>query len=171
MNFLEKIYNKIEINTKVIFISSTSVYSKDENIYDESFSLNNSLVSLAEKQIFDKSSIIFRCSGLVGYERIAGKYFSDKTLNYAKEKTNYVHRVDVIRAILFVIDNNIEGVYNLCSYEHLDKKDIYDFNALKYKYKKTIFKDLSKEINRKINSNKFRQKGFKYLYESAKDYI
>lgn len=67
---------------------------------------------------------------LIGYERILSKYFSCKTLNYVKEKTNYVHRDDVIRAILIVIDNKIKGIYNLCSIEHLDKKDIYDFNAL-----------------------------------------
>ncbi|NQY20339.1 MAG: hypothetical protein HRT40_03355 [Campylobacteraceae bacterium] len=137
---MENIYIKIQKNTKVIFISSTSVYGKDENNYDESFSLNESLVSYAEKQVEYKTSVIFRCAGLMGYDRIPGKYFSSKTLTYAKEKTNYVHRDDVIRAILFVIDNKIKWIYNLCSSEHFDKKDIYDFNALKHNYKKSIFK-------------------------------
>lgn len=126
---------------------------------------------MAEKQVEYKTSVIFRCAGLIGYERIAGKYFSCKTLNYAKEKTNYVHWDDVIRAILFVIDNKIKGIYNLCSSKHLDKKDIYDFNALKDNYEKSIFKDNNVSINRIINAKKLKNKGFKYLYESAKEYI
>ena len=77
----------------------------------------------------------------MGYNRIAGRYFSGKQLDSEDVKVNYVHKDDVIEATKFVINNNINGVFNLCSKEHPTKKEIYLYNALKYNFEKPIFKN------------------------------
>ena len=86
----------------------------------------------------------------MGYNRVAGKYFENKTITNAKAKTNYVHRNDVIKAIIFVINKNISGVFNLCSKQHFEKKDIYNFNAIKYDFKEVKF-DRKNVLENQIN--------------------
>lgn len=107
----------------------------------------------------------------MGYNRVAGKYFENKTTTNSKVRTNYVHRDDVIKAILFVIKNNISGVFNLCSKQHFEKKDIYNYNALKYDFKEVKFDQENVFENRIISSSKLRALGFKYIFDSSKDFI
>ena len=171
ISLLKDIAKKIQENTKVIFISSTSVYPKVNQIFDENYKIEDNLYSRAENIFINSSCVIFRCSGLMGYNRVAGKYFENKTISNANVKTNYVHRDDVIKAVLFVINNNIIGVFNLCSTHHFEKKDIYDFNALKYDFKKVKFDDENILENRIISSQKLRDLGFNYLFDSSKDFI
>jgi len=171
---LEKIYNKIPKKTKVIFISTTSVYPKIQGEYKEDFTLlsdSSNLALCAEKQVSKRTNLIFRCAGLMGYKRIAGKYFSNKTLNCANEKVNYVHRDDVISAVKYSIKNDLEGIYNLCSPVHLCKKEIYDYNAKKYDFLSVHFSSKKEYKERIINSDKLIKEGFSYLYSSPKDYI
>ena len=171
---LEKIYNKIPKKTKVIFISTTSVYPKKEGEYVEDFVLlpdSTNLALCAEIQVKKRTNLIFRCAGLMGYNRIAGKYFSNKTLTCAKEKVNYVHRDDVIGAIKYGLKNDLEGIYNLCSPVHLCKKEIYDYNAKKYEFLSVHFSIKKEYKERIINSDKLIKEGFSYLYSSPKDYI
>ena len=171
---LEKIYKQIPKKTKVIFISTTSVYPKKEGEYKEDFTLlfdSSNLALCAEKQVAKRTDLIFRCAGLMGYNRIAGKYFSNKTLTCAKEKVNYVHRDDVIGAIKYALKNDLEGIYNLCSPLHLCKKEIYDYNAKKYDFLSVHFSTKKDYKNRIISSDKLRKEGFSYLYSSPKDYI
>ena len=104
-------YTKLYENAKkVFFISSTSIYPNEEGIYDENSKLynpNSKIVLDAEKVVSGKSDVIFRCSGLMGYDRIAGKYFAGKTLDSEDVKVNYIHRDDIIEATKFAILNDI----------------------------------------------------------------
>ena len=174
LSLLTSIYECIQSKTKVIFISSTSVYAKIEKEFYENEVENlsfNSLVYKAENQINKDTNLIFRCAGLMGYTRIAGKYSSNKILDCEEQVVNYVHRDDVISAIVFAINNELEGIYNLCSPIHPSKKEIYLYNAKKFSFDKPIFKDKKTYIKRIINSDLLRDKGFEYKYKNPFDFI
>ena len=121
--------------------------------------------------IQDKTDLILRCSGLMGYNRIAGKRSSNKVVNDKDIKVNYVHRDDVISATLFAILNNINGIFNLCVEEHPTKEEIYLFNSKKYNFKESIFKDEKGLKNRIIDGSKIENLGFKYKYSNPFDFI
>lgn len=176
IGFLNEIYShaKIVDIKKIIFISSTSIYPDLDLLFNEEFTLVSSKsqkVYDAEVLIKDRTNLIFRCSGLMGYNRIAGKRFASKVVNDKDVKVNYVHRDDVISATFFAIDNNINGIFNLCIEEHPTKEEIYLFNSKKYSFDKSIFKDEKGLKNRIIDGSKLTSLGFKYKYSNPFDFI
>ena len=167
--FLEKIYShkKIDNIEKIIFVSSTSIYPNENGIFNENSKISNEKspkVYDSEMLIKDKTDVIFRCSGLMGYNRIAGKRSSSKIVNDKDIKVNYIHRDDVINATAFVIENNINGIFNLCVKEHPTKEEIYLHNAKKFNFKESIFKDEKALNNRIIDGSKIESLGFEYKY-------
>lgn len=175
VDFLEKIYSNEKISSirKIIFVSSTSIYPSLDCIFTEDFLIEKSIsqkVFDAEKLISKKTDIIFRCSGLMGYNRIAGKYFANKSLDSEDVKINYIHRDDVIEATKFVIKNDLKGIFNLCSKEHPSRKEIYLHNAKKYNFEKPIFEDKKSYKNRIIDGSKIEKEGFKYKYPNPIEY-
>jgi len=175
LEFLNNIYSheKIKSIKKLIFISSTSIYPNDQAIFNEDILIKNPISSKvfdAEKLIENKTDVIFRCSGLMGYNRIVGKYFSSKVLDSEDVKVNYVHRDDVILATLFAIENDIHGIFNLCGSFHPNRKEVYLLNALKYGFEKPIFKNKKEYKNRIIDGSKIERLGFRYKYPNPLEY-
>ena len=176
--FLNKIYShkKIANIEKIIFISSTSIYPDLDLVFTEEFSSFNSnskspKVYDAEILVKNKTDLILRASGLMGYNRIAGKRSSGKIVNDKDIKVNYVHRDDVISATLFAIFNNINGIFNLSVEKHPTKEEIYLFNSKKHGFEKSIFKDEKGLKNRIIDGSKIENLGFKYKYSNPFDFI
>lgn len=172
VSFLSKIYNHKSIKNiqKIIFISSTSIYPNIQGLFDEEYEIKESsskLVFEAEKLIKKKSDVIFRVAGLVGGSRYFGKRSANKVVEYPKTPINFVHRNDVIEATKFVIENNINGIFNLCSKEHPTKEEIYSFNSKKYDFEKPIFLDNKEFLNRLIDGSKIEKLGFIYKYNNA----
>ena len=175
-SFLDEIYShkKIKNIEKIIFVSSTSIYPDLDFIFNEEYILKDSKslkVYDAETLIKDKTDLIFRCSGLMGYNRIAGKRSSSKVVNDKNIKVNYIHRDDVIRATLFAINNNINGTFNLSVDIHPTKEEIYSFNSEKYGFEKSIFKDKRGLKNRIIDGSKIEKLGFKYKYSNPFEFV
>lgn len=176
IGFLNKIYShkKIKSIEKIIFISSTSIYPDLDLVFNEEFILKDSKspkVYDAEVLVKDKTDLILRSSGLMGYNRIAGKRSASKLVNDKDIKVNYIHRDDVISATLFAISNNINGIFNLSVEEHPTKEEIYLFNSKKYGFEKSIFKDEQGLKNRIIDGSKIESLGFKYKYSNPFDFI
>jgi nucleoside-diphosphate-sugar epimerase len=174
--FLNKIYShsKIQNIKKIIFISSTSIYPNTQCNFDESYNIKNStskIVFEVEKQILDKTDVIFRCAGLMGYDRVAGKYFAGKSLDCEDSKVNYVHKDDVIEAVKFIVTNDLNGIFNLCSKEHPNKKDVYTKNAEKFGFTKPIFENKKEYEKRLVNGLKIEEVGFRYKYPNPLEYI
>ena len=175
LNFLNNIYSHKNISNikKLIFISSTSIYPNEQAIFNEDFKIKNPIskaVFDAEELVKNKTDVIFRCSGLMGENRIAGKYFAGKVLDSEDVKVNYIHRDDVINASLFVIENDIKGVFNLCSKEHPTRKEVYLANAKKYNFEKPIFENKKEYKNRIIDGSKIQGLGFEYKYPNPLEY-
>ena len=172
ISFLSKIYNHKSIKNieKIIFISSTSIYPNIERLFNEEYEIKESsskLVFEAENLVKEKSDVIFRVAGLVGGSRYFGKRSANKVVEYPKTPINFVHRNDVIEATKFVIENYINGIFNLCSKEHPTKEEIYSFNSKKYDFEKPIFLDNKEFLNRLIDGSKIEKLGFTYKYNNA----
>jgi len=165
------IYNIKNSNIeKIIFISSTSIYPNIQGLFNEEYEIKKSsskLVFEAENLVKEKSDVIFRVAGLVGGSRYFGKRSANKVVEYPKTPINFVHRNDVIEATKFVIENNINGIFNLCSKEHPTKEEIYSFNSKKYDFEKPIFLDNKEFLNRLIDGSKIEKLGFTYKYNNV----
>lgn len=119
--------------SKVIYVSSTSVYPKDEGHYTEDAFLDeevtgNLALLRSEKMIGIvqvQNRIILRSAGQMGLERIPGKYFSGKTIKNAFDRVNYVHFEDLVEvSCRSVTDQLASGIYNVVADQHPLKKDV-----------------------------------------------
>lgn len=165
----------IDKTTNIILLSSTSIYTQQEGEITEKDShdiKNPSLMLEVERVLYKdlKNILILRLGGLMGYDRIAGKYSASKSLEH-DSYANYIHRDDVIRVIEHLIKLNINrGVYNVVAPMHRSKKEIYAKNAKKFGFDKTDF--ISKEIRgKKVLSDKLCEElGYIFLKKDPLDF-
>ena len=126
--------------SKVIFISSTSVYA---DINTEVTEINEEIpnknsgkaLRIAEKLFTQEtkfSTSIIRFGGLIGYDRNPGRFLAGKKkLKNGDAPVNLIHRDDCIGIIEHVIANNIWGeIINACCPEHPKRKDFYEAAAI-----------------------------------------
>jgi nucleoside-diphosphate-sugar epimerase len=143
-HYSHTIYNivhRLPKECRVIFISSTSVYDDLNRVVDESDAksgqIGNAEIYLAEQEILKKftdKSCILRCGGLMGKERVAGKYFAAKKgLNNGHLILNLIHYRDVIGIIEKIIEKDAFGkVWNLVAPMQRSRKEVYEQNAYDY---------------------------------------
>lgn len=121
---------------KVIYTSSTSVYPRQgENLGEEAANPQaegaNGVLLKAEALLqaaLGERLTILRCGGLMGYDRISGKW--SKGAAVADTPVNYLHRDDAVEIILQLIGQAAWGkVYNAVSPEHPSRAAIYSKNA------------------------------------------
>jgi nucleoside-diphosphate-sugar epimerase len=171
--YLKIISQYIKPNTQVILFSSISIYNQTSGRIIEKMDQNikNPNIMLSGEKFLNEnipSLLILRLGGLMGYDRVAGKYSAGKTI--AKNSyTNYVHRDDVIEIIKICIKQKItNNTFNIVAPLYISKKKLYDYNAEKYRLKKTIF--LDERANKKIVCSKKMQKllNFNFKYRTLK---
>jgi len=129
LEVLEEILMCIEKNTQIILLSSISFYD------------GKALVVEAETllQSLDESVTILRLGGLMGYDRIAGKYTAGRVLT-ADSRTNYVHRDDVVGIIECIISQDVRGeVFDVVAPIQSTQKTIFTHNAKKFGFEETEF--------------------------------
>lgn len=159
---------------KVFFVSSSSVYPKDSGIYEENSSIlvsSNPLYYEAEQYIDKKVHVIFRCAGLMGADRIAAKYYSNKIVTDGKSQVNHVHRIDVIRAFSFAIEYNLEGIFNVCAPLHPTKEELCLYQSKQCHFAPPIFSEDTKCTQRIIDGSKLEELGFKYERRNPIEFI
>lgn len=132
----------------IIYVSSTSVYPNVNRVVDETEPLGNTDGSVdgvrglyvnrallkAEKMmkgLSTKNVTILRPGGLIGEDRIPGKYVAGKQgITTGNVPVNYVHPVDLVRIMGEVIKQNSWGeVFNVVTPEHPTRREVYDQNA------------------------------------------
>jgi nucleoside-diphosphate-sugar epimerase len=175
LKYLKEMISKSEIK-KVIFISSTGIYpeSTKSEPYSESdfISLKNSgnQNQFRAESLFKNESTfnatIIRFGGLMGENRIPGKYFSEKENVIGHTKVNFIHQEDAVRLIEWVITTELWGkIFNGVAPIHSLRKDIYEKNAAQYGL--IAPKSYSLEIvegNRLISSDKIISTGFEFKF-------
>ncbi|MBD8488465.1 epimerase [Echinicola sp. CAU 1574] len=159
----------------VIYTSATSVYPDVNREVDEREKLigketvNMTLLEAESILIKDKSYslTIIRLGGLLGLDRIPGKYFSGKNNVTGHPPVNYIHQEDAVRLIEFVVANNLwDEIFNGVSPLHPKKKDVYEMNAKELGFDPPASYDQSERADwKQISSQKIQDQGFVFKYE------
>ena len=142
-NYLEVLVEtlkKVNGTTQVIMLSSISFYNGKALVIEAE--------ALLRKMHPDVT--ILRLGGLMGYDRIAGKYTAGKVLT-SDSWTNFIHRDDVLGIIESVIVQNIcSEIYDVVAPLQSNKKKIFSKNAKCFGFNHTEF--LSTDVKGKVLS-------------------
>lgn len=163
--------------SKVIYVSSTSVYPDQNKTVNENSDVAKhrraKRILLAEAELRINTQLdatILRCGGLMGYDRIPGKYFAGmEQLDTGHMPVNFVHRDDVVGAIAHIIKQNNEDtwnkVFNLVAPKHPTRKEIYLKNAADFGFPVPTFSSDTSKKWKKVEGKKIEQKiGYRYKY-------
>jgi len=166
---------------KVIFISSTGIYSKNskEGFYSEgdltAETSGNAALFKAESTFQNNDrfeSTIIRFGGLMGSDRIPLKYFSGKEQVDGGSQVNYIHQLDAIRMIEWIISEKLWGhVFNGVAPIHPEKREILESNSriLGIAPPKSYETKESKD-QRLIGSEKIMKTGFNFVFPDPIDF-
>ena len=158
LDVIEDVYFSLSLNealeTQVILLSSISFYD-DKKIIVEAEEL---------AKIKDPDTVILRLGGLMGYDRVAGKYSIGKTME--DKPTNYVHRDDVVGIIERLIERGTKNkIFNVVAPKQSTRKEIFTQNAKQFNFGETKFsenispnKELSSDILCEVLGYEFKKK-------------
>lgn len=148
----------------IIYVSSTSVYpeqsepvepSVEDDVQTPEQSAAPALVEAEQKVLTlapERLVTILRCGGLMGYERIPGKYVAGKTIDTGTIPVNYIHRDDVIGLLTIIIGNKLQGIFNAVAPEHPAREAIYRKSCADFGYTLPTFVATDKPLSYKIIS-------------------
>ncbi|GAB2763844.1 SDR family oxidoreductase [Rhabdobacter roseus] len=135
----------------IIYLSSTSVYPAlnrlvtEEDVRQPDESASPALVK-AEQQMAslraDRHVTILRCGGLMGYDRIPGKYVKgQKNLTTGSVPVNYVHRDDVIALIARILEDNevTDSTFNVVAPFHPTRREVYEASCAQFGWESPTF--------------------------------
>ncbi|TDB69069.1 NAD-dependent epimerase/dehydratase family protein [Arundinibacter roseus] len=137
---MQQLVELLNTNTQpkeILYISSTSVYPETSQILTEQDVTTQA--QAASSFMFEAEEIlrarhaqgqqvtILRCGGLMGYDRIPGKYVQGKTnLTTGSTPVNYVHQDDVVSLITQLI---VEGLpadtFNVVAPQHPSRQEVF----------------------------------------------
>ena len=145
---------------RVIFISSTSFYPNVDHSVDENTPFDiekgsNQAVVWAEQEISEiqQDLVILRCGGLMGDDRIPGRYFAGKATNGKLNPTNYIHRDDVIREIKGLLQTKAwPNIKNLVHPAHYTREEIMTVMAKKYAFDAPLWEEPHHQSTKIVNS-------------------
>ncbi|WP_186753613.1 NAD(P)-binding domain-containing protein [Echinicola salinicaeni] len=158
----------------VIYTSATSVYPElnrevsEEELLTKETTSNPALLDAEQILWKDKcyDLTVVRFGGLLGMERIPGKYFSNKENVAGDPPVNYIHQTDAVRLIDFIIEKGMwNETFNGVSPLHPSKKDVYEknFQDLGIAPPKS-YNELPSKLWKQVSSAKIQSKGFKFVY-------
>ncbi len=120
--------------SKVLYVSSTSVYPSANKVVDENDVLDTShskvspflVIENLIKKCASIESTIVRFGGLIGYDRNPKNFFKNKPVRDPDSFVNLIHRDDCIGIIHQIIQQEAWGnVFNACADSHPSKRDFY----------------------------------------------
>ena len=160
LDVIEDVYFSVFLNeaiqTQMIFLSSTS-FCDDKKIIVEAEEL---------VKIKDENSVILRLGGLMGYDRIAGKYTAGETIKDGP--TNYVHRDDVVGIIETIIDQNVRNkIFNVVAPIQSTKKELFRNNSEKFGFEETHFRGEIKNAKSLSSEILCEALGYKFIKENV----
>ncbi|WP_428667538.1 SDR family oxidoreductase [Runella sp.] len=167
---------------QIIYISSTSVYPelnrevKEEDVIQPSQSASPALAEAEQLiQTLPQQSLILRCGGLMGYERIPGKYVSGKKdITTGDVPVNYIHRDDAIGVIKAFLQNPSvwNETYNVTAPLHPTRRDVYLASCAPYGYEPPTFLTVAKNPFKIISSQKLQDKlNYQFIYPNPLDFL
>lgn len=176
---IDQIAQRCDPKTKVVFISSTSVYGETNEIVTEETTpqpskKSGSAVLAAEKVIqdyFGENATILRFAGLCGEDRHPVRSISGNKLKNPSGKINLIHLNDCISLITNVIEKNHFGdIINGCADEHPTREDFYTKACFELGIPQPHF-ETGGEENWKIVSNEKSKRIFAINYLNPNDFL
>lgn len=165
---------------KVIFVSSTSVYPDWNQKVDESFPLTfentGSQGILRAEQILQSEKsydlTIIRFGGLLGVDRIPGRYFSGKANVTGDSPVNYIHQADAVRLSAWIIENNLwNETFNGVAPLHPQRKDVYEKNSQELGFAPPIsYAEVGEAMWKEISADKIMGTGFRFQMPDPLDF-
>ncbi|SEE59895.1 uroporphyrin-III C-methyltransferase [Tenacibaculum sp. MAR_2010_89] len=150
--------------TKIIFVSSTSVYQNTNTLVSESLhcipeKASGKALIEAEKllqQHFGNNLTILRLAGLIGPKRHPGRFLANKKqLKNPNVPVNLIHQKDVINLIKKILEQDCFGeTINGCADIHPKRKDFYENAAIKLNMSPPIFEIPIKENYKIVDNSK-----------------
>ncbi len=138
----------VRSKTKLIFISSTSVYGPTQKFCTEDlkpipWTANGKWLFEVENLLLEKYKdqvLILRPGGLIGDKRHPVFYFSkSQEISGGQDPINLIHRLDLINIIMQAEALNLSGVINAVAPYHPGKAEYYNSWAEKLKIKSIAF--------------------------------
>ncbi|MFN8357919.1 MAG: NAD(P)H-binding protein [Spirosomataceae bacterium] len=157
-------------NLHLLYISSTSVYPETNRELTETDEVIAEAPLIQAEHVLKQTGLpltILRCGGLMGEQRIPGKYFIGKTVTTGNIPVNFVHQDDVIGIITQVLKQNVwNETFNVVAPEHPIRRDIYLKNAQDFGWQVPEFQETTNTQPFKIiNSDKLITKlGYRFRY-------
>jgi nucleoside-diphosphate-sugar epimerase len=158
---------------RAIYVSSTSVYPDLNREVDEGLLLTtentgNPVLHKAEKimqSFFGDRLTIIRFGGLLGDNRVPGRYFSGRSDVVGHAPANYVYRSDAVRSVHWIIRNDLWGeVYNITAPLHPAKREVYEANAKQLGFAPPVSYGNESATWKLVSSAKFLATGFVFDY-------
>lgn len=161
---LESILPFISDEQHIVFVSSTSVYQNTNDWVTEAIKVapekaSGHAVLSAENLLFNQFKdrvTVLRFSGLVGPDRLPGRFLANKKdLPNSQGSVNVIHQNDCIRLISEIINQNCWGeIINGCADEHPTREAYYTKAALKIGLEPPTFLKDSKLNFKKVSNEK-----------------
>jgi nucleoside-diphosphate-sugar epimerase len=145
----------------IIYVSTTSVYPETSNVVQEkdvTLPDQSAAPALVQAEGFvqalepDRIVTVLRCGGLMGYDRIPGKYVAGRTVDSGAVPVNYLHRDDAIGILMNLISSQLSGVFNAVAPEHPTREAIYRKSCLDFGYELPVFIQPEQPIQFKVVS-------------------
>lgn len=153
----------------IIYISSTSVYpNSNQEITEADQTLDHPLkrAETLVRAIPGKNITILRPGGLIGEDRIPGKYIAGKkgTTNGATP-VNYIHPIDLVRIIEKIIVKRVwNDTFNVVAPLHPTRRQVYQQNVKDFGFEPPDF-DKDTADFKLINGDKITKKlGYQYQF-------
>lgn len=155
--------------SKVIFVSSTSVYPLNNATVTEDTKTKDTALAQIEQLFITHPAIeatILRFGGLFGYDRQPGNFFKPgKKVPNPEGYINLIHRDDGIQIIQQLIKKEVwNDVFNLCADSHPKRRAFYQKQAAKLGRTDLEFDD-SDESSYKIVSSKKLKASLDYSFK------
>lgn len=166
---------------KILYVSATSIYPEVERMVTESEPItaqNTGNTALWEAEQLIKQSqkdwLILRLGGLLGYDRIPGKYFAGKKdLETGEVPVNFIHQDDAVGIITQLIANTqlSQEIFNGVSPEHPTREVVYYKNAQDFGFEAPTFKQMPPKNHKIVSAEKVQRRiGYHFQYPNPLDY-
>ena len=160
---LKKVSMLSKTSAQIILMSSISVYREFDKEVDEEVHITHmGRQKEAEEllQSLKENVLILRLGGLMGGDRISGKWKSVST--FSDGPVNYIHKDDVINIVKFLIQKNIQkGLFNCVAPEHPLRSHVHSKNAKAFNLQLGKFEGLTHRV---VQGKKLKKLGYKFLY-------
>ncbi|MBD2699688.1 SDR family NAD(P)-dependent oxidoreductase [Spirosoma sp. BT702] len=163
----------------VLYVSSTSVYP------DISADVANHVVRETDVTLLDHSAApalfqaedlirglspdrlvtIVRCAGLMGYDRIPGKYVAGRSVDSGRLPVNYLHQDDAVGILTALIQQPISGTFNAVAPEHPAREAIYRKSCAQFGYGLPTFVEPKGLLPYKIVSGQKLDEATRYIFK------